>query len=151
MIENAEGHILGLSILVQLSKRVRDAASAEEIGFIAVNESKQLLPYRQSAIWLRGKGVFSVSGIPDPDRSSPYIQWLTECCKIWSTEEANCSHTPDDLIGELSRSWGEWAPFNAAIAPLKSKDGGNLGVFILFRDELWHENDLALLNELAAI
>ncbi len=151
MIENAEGHILGLSILVQLSKRVRDAASAEEIGFIAVNESKQLLPYRQSAIWMRGKGVFSVSGIPDPDRSSPYIQWLTECCKIWSTEGANCSRTPEDLTGELSRSWDEWAPFNAAVIPLKAKEGGTLGVFILFREDPWHENDLALLNELAAI
>ena len=151
MIENADGQIIGLSILVQLSRRVREAVSTEEIGFIAVNESKQLLPYRQSAIWMRGKGILSVSGIPDPDRSSPYIQWLSECCKIWNTVEMSSCHIPEDLSGELSRSWEEWAPFNAAIAPLKSKEGGNLGVFILFREEPWHENDLVLLNELAAI
>ena len=57
MSDGAESQVAGLSILVQLSRRVREAASAEEIGFIAVNESRQLLPYRQSALWIRGKGV----------------------------------------------------------------------------------------------
>jgi hypothetical protein len=151
MIENAESQVIGLSILVQLSRRVREAVTPEEIGFIAVNESKQLLPYRQSALWLRGKGIFSVSGIPDPDRSSPYVQWLTECCKRWQTADTSSCSTPEDLIGELSRSWNEWAPFHAAIAPLQLKGGEQLGILILFREEPWHEHDLALLNELASI
>ena len=151
MSENAENQIVGLSILVQLSRRVREAATVEEIGFIAVNESKQLLPYRQSALWMRGKGVFTVSGIPEPDRSSPYLQWLTECCKQWQTLGASGCSSPEDVIGELSRSWHEWAPVNAAIAPLKSKDDGLLGMLILFREEPWHEHELALLNELASI
>lgn len=151
MIENAENQVIGLSILVQLSRRVREAATEEEIGFIAVNESKQLLPYRQSALWLRGAGVFSVSGIPEPDRSSPYIQWLTECCKLWQTRESVSCCTPQELSGELSRSWGEWAPLHAAIAPLKSKNGSRHGLLVLFREEPWHEHELALLNELASI
>jgi len=151
MSENAENQVIGLSILVQLSRRVREAATAEEIGFIAVNESKQLLPYRQSALWMRGKGVFAVSGIPEPDSSSPYMQWLAECCKRWQALEASSCSTPEELPGELSRSWSEWAPINAAIAPLKSKDGSQPGMLVLFRDEPWHEHELALLNELASI
>lgn len=151
MIDNAESRVIGLSILVQLSRRVREAATPEEIGFIAVNESKQLLPYRQSALWIQGKGIVSVSGIPDPDRSSPYVQWLTACCKSWlAVDSCRCS-TPEDFSGELSSSWSEWAPFNAAIAPLKSKSDSSLGLLILFRDEPWQEHELALLNELASI
>jgi hypothetical protein len=151
MSEDTENQVIGLSILVQLSRRVRESATAEEIGFIAVNESKQLLSYRQSALWMRGKGVFTVSGIPEPDRSSPYLQWLTECCKRWQPLDSSSCCTPEDLPGELSRSWHEWAPLNAAIAPLKSKDGETLGMLILFRDEPWHEHELSLLSELAAI
>ena len=151
MSEHAENQVIGLSILVQLSRRVRDAATPEEIGFIAVNESKQLLSYRQSALWLRGKGVSAVSGIPTPDRSSSYVQWLAECCKVWSTRDTGGCSTPDDFPGELSRSWSEWAPFNAAIVPLKQKDNDQRGVLILFREEPWLESDLALLNELASI
>lgn len=94
MIENAESQVIGLSLLTQLSRRVRESASPEEIGFIAVNESKQLLPYRQSALWMRGKGVAAVSGIPDPDRSSPYIQWLTECCSKWQSVSVCTGRTP---------------------------------------------------------
>jgi len=151
MIENAENQVIGLSILVQLSRRVREAATEEEIGFIAVNESKQLLPYRQSALWMHGKGVFCVSGIPTPDKSSPYIQWLAECCKQWQGNETVSCCVPDELSGDLSRSWSEWAPLNAAITPLKSKFGGQYGLLILFREDAWHEHELALLSELASI
>jgi biotin carboxyl carrier protein len=151
MTGNAESQVVGLSILVQLSRRVREAATPAEIGFIAVNESKQLLPYRQSALWLRGQGIVAVSGIPEPDRSSPYVQWLTECCKRWHTLNTSSCCTPEQLFGELSRSWSEWAPNNAAIAPLKARDNSQLGLLVLFREEPWHEHELALLNELASI
>ena len=151
MSDNAEGQVIGLGIIVQLSRRVRESATAEEIGFIAVNESRQLLQYRQAALWVRGKGIFTVSGIPDPDRSSPYVQWLTDCCKRWDTLRVCGRSTPEDLSGEPSRSWNEWAPFNAAISPLKPKNSEQTGLLVLFREEPWDEHELALLNELASI
>lgn len=151
MSDDSASQVIGLSVLLQLSRRVREAATAEEIGFIAVNESKQLLQYRQSALWIGGKGTVAVSGVPDPDRSSPYVQWLAECCRQWQTVEVCHCSSPELLSGELSRSWHEWAPFNAAIAPLKSKNNQLSGMLILFREEPWLEHDLALLNELASI
>ena len=151
MNENAESQVIGLSILVQLSRRVREAATPEERGFIAVNESKQLLLYRQSALWICGKGITTVSGIPDPDRSSPYVQWLTECCKRWQSRKSCSCSTSEDFSGELARSWDEWAPLYAAIAPLTSKSDGSLGLLVLFREDPWNEQELALLNEVASI
>lgn len=150
-MENVESQVIGLSLLVQLARRVREAATVEEIGFIVVNETKQLLPYRQSALWLQGKGVVTVSGIPEPDRSSPYLHWLTECYKQWRVIETSCAVTPEELSGDLSRAWGEWAPFNGAVVPLKMNDNSLLGHLALFREEPWHEQELSLLNELASI
>lgn len=151
MSDNAESQVIGLSILVQLSRRVRDAATVEEIGFIAVNESKQLLPYRQAALWVSGKGILTVSGIPDPDRSSPYAQWLAACCIQWRSCVAVSCSNPEEFTGELSRSWQEWAPVNVAIAPLKSAENDSSGLLVFFREEPWQEHELALLSELASI
>ena len=152
MSESAEAsQVIGLNILVQLSRRVRDAATPEEIGFIAVNESKQLLPYRQSALWIRGKGVFSVSGIPDPDRTSPFVQWLNQCCRQWKSLDAGCFKSPKDVPEALSQAWIEWAPLHAAVTPLRTKDNEQFAILIFFREEPWHENELALLGELSSI
>ena len=40
----------GLLALLQLSRRAREAASVAELSFIAVNETRQLLIYRQAAL-----------------------------------------------------------------------------------------------------
>ncbi|HET7863667.1 MAG TPA: hypothetical protein VFL86_04610, partial [Burkholderiaceae bacterium] len=37
--------------LLQLSRRARDAATPADLGFVMVNETLQLLPYRQAALW----------------------------------------------------------------------------------------------------
>lgn len=143
--------VIGLNILVQLSRRVRETATPEEIGFIAVNESKQLFDYRQAALWIRGKGIFSVSGIPDPDRTSPFVQWLNQCCKQWQTLDRSCFKSAKDVPEPLGQAWVEWAPLHAALTPLKTRDGEQFGTLIFFREESWYENELALLDELASI
>ncbi|MBM9519859.1 HlyD family efflux transporter periplasmic adaptor subunit [Desulforhopalus vacuolatus] len=152
MTQTAEAaQIAGLNILVQLSRRVREAGSPEEIGFIAVNESKQLLVYRQSALWIRGKGIVNVSGVPDPDRTSPFLQWLNQCCKKWQNLNSNSFKTPEDLPEQLSRAWIEWVPLHAAVIPLKTQNNEPLGILIFFREEPWQENEQALISELSSI
>ncbi len=48
-----DAQLFGLGTLVQLLKRARRAATAEELGFVMVNETHALLPYRQAALWQR--------------------------------------------------------------------------------------------------
>ncbi len=151
MNEAANGQLIGMSILLQLSRRVREAATPQEIGFISVNESKQLINYRQSALWLKGKGVFAVSGIPEPDQSSPYILWLNAFFKHLSTGSGYRRIGSGDLPDVLSRSWEEWFPPHAFIVPLNTKDGEMIGMLLLVRDEEWHDHDMPLLTELASI
>ena len=40
-----------LAVLWQLSARAREAQSEETLGFVIVNESLALVPYRQAAWW----------------------------------------------------------------------------------------------------
>src|ERR1700722_11470913 len=48
---NLEAQLFGLSTLVQLGKRARHAATAQELAFVMVNETNALVPYRQ-ALWV---------------------------------------------------------------------------------------------------
>jgi multidrug efflux pump subunit AcrA (membrane-fusion protein) len=151
MSEANDAQLVGLSILLQISRRVREAAIAREVGFIAVNESKQLIAYRQSALWLKEEGVSAVSGVPEPDRSSPYVQWLSASFKHWQKGEGCRRINSDQLPEVLAGSWAEWFPFHGVIAPLHAKNGELIGLLLLVRDEEWQDHDLALLSELAAI
>lgn len=151
MSDTSEGQVIGLSILLQIARRVRDAATTDEIGFIAVNESKQILPYRQAALWLEKKGVFAVSGIPETDPSAPYIQWLMSCFKELRTVKECRVITPNQLTPALARTWEDWLPSQAVIVPLLTRSGDPMGQILFARDEVWQDHELALAAELASI
>ena len=65
---------------VELSRSVRRAATAAELGFIACNRTRDLVPYRQAVLWQRdGPGalrIVSASGVSEVDRGSAYVQSL---------------------------------------------------------------------------
>src|SRR5260221_13828192 len=77
--EIIDDELLGLGTLVQLGKRARGAATTEELGFIAVNETHALAPYRQAALWRRDAkgagGGGAVSGAPANERDPPLAPW----------------------------------------------------------------------------
>ncbi len=75
-----------VALLWQLSARARQAVSEETLGFVIVNESLSLVPYRQAAWWrapapLPG-AVAAVSGLPLSDPGAPYVQWLGQVCRV---------------------------------------------------------------------
>ena len=67
-----------LATLLQLMRRAREADSEEALGFVLVNETLRLLPYRQAALWRDGAlgRVSALSGVPETDSNAPYVQWL---------------------------------------------------------------------------
>src|SRR3954471_357942 len=82
-----DAQLFGLSTLVQLLKRARRAATAEELGFVMVNETHALLPYRQAARWqrnARGVGkVLAISGAAAAERNAPFMLWLNPAFAKW--------------------------------------------------------------------
>jgi hypothetical protein len=73
---NLEAQLFGLGTLVQLLKRARQAETEQELAFIIVNETHNLVPYRQAALWRRdreGRGkVMAISGGAVVERNAPF-------------------------------------------------------------------------------
>jgi biotin carboxyl carrier protein len=65
-----------LAALLHLARRAREAASTAELGFVAVNETRELVAYRQSVLWADGTGVVALSGVVAPEANTPYLLWL---------------------------------------------------------------------------
>lgn len=151
MSEAANGQVVGLSLLLQLQRRARDARTMAEAAFIAVNETKTLISYRQAVFWLKDDGVEALSGLPLPERQSPYMQWLSRICRALPDSNGPFAIERDKLPPRIASDWQSWWPENALAMPLLDSYGKAVGLLILCRDEQWTEAELPLVSELAAI
>ncbi len=147
-------------MLLRLARRAREATSIETLGFLMVNETLQLLRYRQAALWLSaslGAGpvlgrVAAVSGLPQPNPQAPYTQWLSQLFRaIQKLPDANAMRmlSAQDLP-ELAEDWVEWLPAHALWIPLKRNEDDIAGGLLLAGDEVWQAQELALVEELAS-
>src|ERR1700730_17960927 len=77
---NLEAQLFGLGTLVQLLKRARQAETEQELAFIIVNETHNLVPYRQAVLWRRDRGArgkaIAMSGGAAVERNAPFTLWL---------------------------------------------------------------------------
>ncbi|HEV7368350.1 efflux RND transporter periplasmic adaptor subunit [Arenibaculum sp.] len=159
--------LLTITGLVQLEKRARHAATPEEFGFLAVNETHALVRYRQAVLWrcgpkggARGGGqVVALSGLAVPDRNAPFVVWLRRLLRHLDTAgqgtgqagdaKAVAALTAADAGPDLGGDWSEWLPAHALAVPLSSPEGERLGVLLLARDEPWNDHERHLLAYLA--
>jgi len=149
-------NISPLLILLQLERRVRDAESIEGLGFVCVNESLQLIPYRQAALWLEGglgaplSRVAAISGLPQPNATAPYTQWLERLFRALSGpgEHGVRQLTAADLPAALAEEWVEWMPAHGLWLPLE-RGGRRMGGLLLAGESPWATHDEALAGELA--
>ncbi|WP_233201323.1 efflux RND transporter periplasmic adaptor subunit [Chromobacterium alticapitis] len=135
-------------MLLQLLHRAREADSAAKLGFVMVNETMQLLPYRQAAFWQEDmhSHVAALSGLAEPDPTAPYLQWLSAVFRHFrSGEAAACrSCSAADLPEALADEWTQWLPEHGLYLRL-----GEHGALLLARDLPWSEYEARLAEELA--
>jgi hypothetical protein len=151
-----DAQLFGLGMLVQLLKRARHAATAEELGFVMVNETHALLPYRQAALWQRhhrGAGrVAAVSGAATVERNAPLILWLNRAfAEFDAGGDGAAGPRPVDaasLPGATGTAWPEWLPAHGLLVPLGA-GASRLGLLLLAREQPWSETDVHLMSELA--
>lgn len=146
-----------LLALLQLARRAREALTVEALGFVMVNESLQVLRYRQAALWRThalpgGAGqVAAVSGLPQPNPAAPYTQWLGRLFRAIAGQPG--SDAPRALSAqdfpELAADWADWLPAHALWLPLRHADEALAGGLLLAADTPWQEHDLAIAAELA--
>ena len=132
--------------LWDLSHKARQAESDRELGFIFVNDTLALAPYRQAALWLADAGVWSLSGVVQVDANVPHAQWLDAVARHLLASGGNGvrQFTASDLPPELAAEWGQWWPEHALWLGSTSK--AVVGAGILLRDSPWESDELALLQ-----
>jgi hypothetical protein len=151
-----------LATLLQLGRRAREAENIEVVGFVAVNETRQLFEYRQAALGrvsdvgqLLPAAVMSVSGLPQPDPQAPYVQWLAQVFRHLDQQDipepAAAARTlgAQDLPELLARDWASWLPEHALLLPLPGPGGHCLGNLLLAREQPWSNHEKLLGAELA--
>jgi hypothetical protein len=152
---NLEMQLFGLSTLVQLAKRARHAATAQELAFIMVNETHSLLPYRQAVLWQRDDAsagrIVAISGTPVIERNAPFTSWLSMALAQIDKERATTPRAikADDLSGPAGEEWQEWLPAHGLWVPLIAERQGYLGALLFAREQPWTEGEPHLLQELA--
>jgi hypothetical protein len=151
---NLEAQLFGLSTLVQLVKRARHAATVQELGFIMVNETHGLVPYRQAALWQRDAGgrgkLVALSGIPSVERNAPFTLWLNRALARLD-QGGSTEIRPVDasaIPGPVGEEWPEWLPAYGLWVPLATTTGP-IGALLLAREQPWNENERPLIQEIA--
>jgi hypothetical protein len=132
-----------IGALLALARRTREAADAAELGFLAVNDTHALVPYRQAALWMQEDGVRAASGVVQLEANAPYVQWLDQVCRHVSAagrgaHEVDAAKLPDSLAAD----WNAWLPAFGLWLPLAPSGG-----LLLARETPWQEAEIALLTE----
>ena len=144
--------VQGLLGLLQLGQRVRAADTVEALGFVAVNETRAVLAYRQAALWsTSAQNVVALSGVPQVERDAPYVQWLTRLCRAITPVNAPRLVEPAELSPLLAEEWPNWLPQALLVIPLAAPLGGVRGVLLLARDQHWTDDERGLAGELGAL
>lgn len=120
-------------LLLELGHRARQARSVQELEFLLVNDSRLLVPYRQAVWWRSTQGVVALSGVVQPDRNTPYAQWVTQLCQHLASSDVTPAGaravTAADLPPPLAAQWPQWLPACAVWLPLKRfvEESGEIG------------------------
>ena len=151
MSERLNHQLIKLTLLLQLERRARQAP-AQELPYVFVNETAELIPYRQAVFWRAdSERIETVSGVAKPEANSPYALWLKPVLRhIGSTEDSQQikPFSVADLKPELAKDWAEWLPEHGLWLPLPLASGQKY-VLALFREQAWSEAEIHLLSYLA--
>ncbi len=147
--------------LWDLARKARQAGSDRELGFLLVNETLALVPYRQAALWLAEEGTWSLSGVVQVDAHVPFVQWFESVCRHLQQRAANASgpvaFTAADVPVELAADWAQWWPAHALWLPSEAGASGSAGspalqgAAVLLRDTPWTEEEVSLLHEWSGV
>jgi hypothetical protein len=142
--------LLSLLDLMDLAARARAATSAAQLRFLLVNDTHELAPYRQAALWLADGGVCALSGVVQPEANAPYTQWLARVMRHCHTHmTASGAIDVTALPADLAAQWSDWLPAQVWYLRLDSFPTTDkpLGGLLLARDASWTPRETRLLQE----
>ena len=141
-----------LAIIIDLEKRVRNALTIDELGFIVVNETHKIVQYRQAVLFDKIGEIKAISGVSNFELNSPFILWL----KQHLSPVANQLEGPKEISSKNFErvdefAWDEWLPKYGFFFPLNSPVHGRMGSLFLSRDRNWDLDEKEMLGLIADI
>lgn len=143
-----------LATILHLARSSRNAASADELEYILVNQTHQLIPYRQAAYWSSSNGVCGLSGVVAADKNTPYVQWLQRFfAEVQTRHAAKGDKQPKPMAIHLDSwnsddtSWSEWLPKMVLVVPIVPRKGVAGGYLMLAREKGFLPVEINFLQE----
>lgn len=141
----------GVAALLSLEQQAWETANAEALGFCIVNETHNLIEYRQAVLFEahRAERICAVSGLPVLQRDAPFMQWILRLSRHLYKENHRQAQqlTVDDIPEDMASGWKEWLPRHVIWVPLNA-GRKRLGGMLLVRDQAWAQAETTLLNHL---
>lgn len=142
--QNNESELKAMRVLLGLSNQARAAQNLDELNFLLVNASYQLVRFGQSFLWIGAHKPAKASGVIEPTHKTPMTYWLTDFHKNYLSDLASGVITPDDVDQAMQDSWGEYLPPNCLW--LNSDPKSMLGC-LLARNIPWTDFELNLIYQ----
>jgi len=141
----------GLATILHLARSARNAESADELEYVLVNQTHQLIPYRQAVYWSATDGVVGLSGVVAADANTPYVQWLKRFFADIRNRQAGKPTKP--LVIDLTNwnasdtTWQDWLPAMVLVIPIAERKGFAGGFLMLARDKGFMPVEINFLQE----
>jgi hypothetical protein len=155
-----------VSALWQAEDSCRKARTFDALCFSIVNETWQVLPYRQASFWrfgATGADLVAVSGLAALSEDSPFTVWtrrivramakgLPDTVQVVNLDAVAGGAAPASLPAltpALIEGWEEWWPAHLVVVPLV-KDGERLGLCLFVFENAPNDTELAIFDRLQA-
>ena len=153
MTEGDNKHLqqAAMADLLLLQQRLRAASGLCDLGHVLVNDTRKLIFYRTSILWLTGKSkgkVAAVSGIPQMVKDAPFTVWVRQLCRCVAKKAGSEIYlfSVKDVPGEIGSDWNEYLPAHAIWLPLVSPAGDRLGGLLLTSEKSWRNEETSFLK-----
>lgn len=150
--------LIHLATLTHLEGQVRAAKTLQELQFVAVNETRRLVPYEQAVLFsavdsgTTSYRAVTASSVAVLDRDAPMMVWLEQAAQaIRQGQPADLPMVVNsDMVPEpLRAGWHEFIKGSVLWCPLMHPDETLLGGLWIERDGVWQENDITIVLRLA--
>ena len=155
--ETQSPDLTAVSKLLQLESMARAATSPKALYFMIVNETRKLLPYRQSYLFIskhpikRDCELVCASSVAVIEKNAPFATWLEKAVSsIFNSESISSQRIIDVAMcpEHLKEGWEEFSLPFVLWTPLKLPDGTFIGGIWSTRETPWKDNEAALLKRL---
>ncbi len=143
--------------LLQLEPQARMAQSVKELQFLAVNETRRLLPYRQAFLFTSGSTpqkpcqLETASSVPVVQRDAPLTQWLERTLHTYrekGDKPKTQRFSQDDCSPDLKKEWKEFSFAHVLWCPLMLPDKTFLGGLWLAKETPWEDSEATVAQRL---